>query len=44
MTNSQLAIIIGNIWIAQSIRDKKFALVLGLFYLIVYIILQILGK
>jgi hypothetical protein len=44
MTNSQLAIILANIWMAQCNEDKKFVFAIALFYLIVYIILGILGK
>jgi hypothetical protein len=44
MTNSQLVIILANIWIVKSCKDEKFVFAAGLFYLIVYIILGILGK
>jgi len=44
MTHSQLVIILANIWIVKSCKDEKFVFSIGLFYLIVYIILGILGK
>lgn len=44
MTNSQVLIILANIWIASGIKNRKYALGVGLCYLIAYIILGILGK
>jgi hypothetical protein len=44
MTKVQLLFILSSIWIAQGSRDKTFALVIGVFYLSVAIIMGFLGK
>jgi hypothetical protein len=44
MTKVQLLFILSSIWIAQGSRDKTFATVIGLFYLITAIIMGLLGK
>ena len=44
MTNSQVLIILANIWIVKTCKDEKYVFAIALFYLIAYIILGILGK
>jgi hypothetical protein len=44
MTHSQILLILANIWIAHGSKDTKFALGVGICYLIVYIIWGIFGK
>lgn len=44
MTNSQVLIILANIWIVKTCKDEKYVFAIGLFYLFAYIILGILGK
>lgn len=44
MTQSQILLILANIWIASGIKNRKYALGIGLCYLIAYIIFGILGK
>jgi uncharacterized membrane protein YhdT len=44
MTHSQIILILANIWIVHGIKDTKFALGVGICYLIVYIIFGIFGK
>lgn len=44
MTKVQILLLVSNIWLAQSISDKKFTLGIGLFYLLGAIIMGLLGK
>jgi len=44
MTHSQILLILTNIWIAHGFKNRKYALGVGICYLIAYIIWGILGK
>jgi Co/Zn/Cd efflux system component len=44
MTKVQILLLFSNIWLAQSISDKKFTFGMGLFYLLGAIIMGLLGK
>jgi hypothetical protein len=44
MTKVQFALILTNIWLASSAKDKTFAFGIGVFYLLMATIIGLLGK
>jgi hypothetical protein len=44
MSKVQFVLILTNIWLASSVKDKTFAFGIGVFYLLMVTIIGLLGK